>query len=129
MSSSHRALRFVTRAAPVFVAGMVLAVALLHPTSPFCPCEVPSAALAAPATAAAAAGGRAIETVVLRVEGMNCGGCAKALHRALAKADGVVQAEVTFEPPRATISYDAHRVRLRHIVYLIEEAGFVPFEV
>ena len=139
-STLRAAAGLVFRALPAFLAGLVFAVAILHPSTPSCPCDVPAAARAAPpaapeerAAALPAQANRphdpAIETAVLRIRGMNCGGCARALERALGKVDGVIEVRVTFEPARATISYDLHRVRMRRIVHVIEEAGFEAFEV
>lgn len=43
-------------------------------------------------------------THVLRIGGMTCGGCVGGVQCALAAVDGVATADVTLDPPRATVT-------------------------
>ena len=47
-----------------------------------------------------------MQTVVLNVEGMNCGGCVKSVTGILQGVDGVASAEVSLENKNATVSFD-----------------------
>lgn len=58
----------------------------------------------------------------LRIEGMSCGHCIKAVHGALDDLDGVDVHDV--EIGSATISYDPDAVPHHRIVAAIEEEGY-----
>lgn len=50
------------------------------------------------------------EQVVLEVEGMTCALCNITVRKALSNLDGVQDAQVTFEPPEAVVTYDPAKV-------------------
>jgi copper chaperone CopZ len=62
--------------------------------------------------------------VQIPVVGMTCGGCAKSIHNALLKVDGIYSAEITFESGRAVVAYDKKKVAVDAIVKAIEQAGY-----
>jgi copper chaperone len=62
--------------------------------------------------------------VFIPVNGMTCGGCAKSIHNALLKIDGVYSAEITFESGKAVIAYDKAKVQIEALVKAIEQAGY-----
>lgn len=88
-----------------------------------------AALLAGPARAEPDRIPEAPATVELRIDGMRCGGCAAEVQKVLSRLDGVLRAVVTWDPPRARVTYDLHRTRVRHIVRAIERAGFVAYEL
>ena len=62
--------------------------------------------------------------VFIPVNGMTCGGCAKSIHNALLKIDGVYSAEITYESGKAVIAYDKAKVQVDALVKVIEQAGY-----
>jgi copper chaperone len=65
-----------------------------------------------------------METVVIAVHGMTCGGCANSVGRVLRELDGVHSVEVSLEPAQATVGYDPARVGIERLRSAIEDAGF-----
>ena len=65
-----------------------------------------------------------METMVLKVSGMSCGGCVKSVTGVLEALPGVGKAEVSLEKAEATVSYDAARVDREQMVQAIDDAGF-----
>jgi copper chaperone len=65
-----------------------------------------------------------MDTLVLKVTGMSCGGCVGSVTRVLQELPGVVKAEVSLEKGEAAISYDSGRVARQQMVQAIEDAGF-----
>ncbi len=62
--------------------------------------------------------------VHIPVNGMTCGSCAKSIHNALLKVDGVYSADITFESGKAVIAYDKTKVQIEALVKAIEQAGY-----
>lgn len=94
-----------------------------------------AAAVAAPAELSLALGpyGDAVERpielnqsrlVTFRIEGMSCGRCATSVSTALNRAEGVVQADVTFDERIARVEYDPARTGRERLMDLIRELGF-----
>lgn len=50
------------------------------------------------------------EQVVLEIEGMTCASCNITVRKALTNLEGVQDAQVTFEPPEAVVTYDPANV-------------------
>ena len=65
-----------------------------------------------------------METLVLKVAGMSCGGCVKSVTGVLTALPGVIKAEVTLQPPEARIEFDAARVDRAAMARAIDDAGF-----
>ena len=65
-----------------------------------------------------------IETQVINIDGMTCGGCVKSVDSALTQLDGVQSVEVDLEGNKASVAYDSSAVAVDAIVEAIEEAGF-----
>lgn len=63
-------------------------------------------------------------TVVFDVVGMTCGGCVLGVRAALARLDGVRSSIVTYEPPRAVVTFDAQRVNVAGIAAAIRKLGY-----
>ncbi len=61
---------------------------------------------------------------VLKIEGMTCAACAKAVERASKKLDGVIEADVNFATENLNISFDDSKVTIEQIQEKIEKAGY-----
>lgn len=79
-----------------------------------------SSALAQPSAVAmttrALAPAARIDTVVLHVEGMTCGGCTIATKRVLERLDGVSKADVSYEQKRAVVTYDPAKITIAQMI-------------
>jgi copper chaperone len=65
-----------------------------------------------------------METTILKVDGMSCGGCVKSVTGVLTALDGVAKAEVSLEQKQAVVEFDAARVTRDQLKAVIEDAGF-----
>lgn len=65
-----------------------------------------------------------METMVLKVTGMSCGGCVASVTKVLQELPGVAKAEVSLEQAEATVSYDPAQVGRQQMVQAIDDAGF-----
>ena len=65
-----------------------------------------------------------METTVLKVTGMTCGGCVRSVSNVLQALPGVASAEVSLENSEATVTFDpavSNKAALRKAV---EDAGY-----
>jgi mercuric ion transport protein len=62
--------------------------------------------------------------VILKIDGMDCRGCAGGLEATLARLDGVNKAGVEFERSRAVIVYDSTKINPERLVAAVDETGF-----
>ncbi|WML37346.1 heavy metal translocating P-type ATPase [Clostridium sp. OS1-26] len=60
----------------------------------------------------------------LKIEGMTCAACAKAVERASKKLDGVYEANVNFATEKLNVSFDTSKVSVADIRKAIEKAGY-----
>ncbi|QED28120.1 hypothetical protein FRD01_12940 [Microvenator marinus] len=67
---------------------------------------------------------RPTEQVTLDVSGMTCAGCTHTVASALDNLDGVEKATVSFEPPRAHVTYDPDKVTPRQLTAATENVGY-----
>ena len=65
-----------------------------------------------------------METTIIKVGGMSCGGCVKSVTGVLAALDGVAKAEVSLEQKQAVIEFDAAKVTREQLKAAVEDAGF-----
>jgi copper chaperone len=68
--------------------------------------------------------GTNMETTIIKVEGMSCGGCVKSVTNVLTALPGVAKAEVSLEDKQARIEYEAGRVSIDDMKRVIVDAGF-----
>ncbi|SEF38549.1 Cu+-exporting ATPase [Caloramator fervidus] len=61
---------------------------------------------------------------VLKVSGMTCAACAKAIERSLKKLDGVLKAQVNFAAEKLYIEYDASKISLSKIKETVKKLGY-----
>ncbi len=64
----------------------------------------------------------------LKIEGMTCAACAKAVERASKKLDGVIEANVNLATEKLSISFESSKVKLPDIKKAIEKAGYKALE-
>ncbi|GCD11907.1 heavy metal translocating P-type ATPase [Clostridium tagluense] len=82
-------------------------------------------------TAVEKAGYKAIGDAVnktMKIEGMTCASCAKAVERATRKLDGVTEANVNYATEKLSINYEPSKVKVIDIKKAIEKAGYNAIE-
>jgi copper chaperone len=65
-----------------------------------------------------------METTIVKVSGMKCGGCVASVTSVLQGLPGVVRADVSLERGEARVDYDPGRVGLEAMKAAIFDAGF-----
>ncbi|ACB84681.1 copper chaperone CopZ [Natranaerobius thermophilus] len=69
-------------------------------------------------------GGNNLENITLKVEGMACEHCKKAIEKELNNLDGVDKAEVELSKGQVDVSFNPDRVTKEDLVNAITEAGY-----
>lgn len=64
----------------------------------------------------------------MKIDGMTCAACAKAVERVVKKLDGVESISVNIATDKANIDYNPSKVKLSQIKAAIEKAGYNPIE-
>ncbi len=64
------------------------------------------------------------EEVVINIEGMTCSACANGVAASLRRVEGVIEAEVSIDPPEARIRFDASETSAEALVEAIEDLGY-----
>jgi copper chaperone len=67
---------------------------------------------------------RRMETVELKVEGMDCDGCVKSVTRMLSGVAGVQKVDVSLAEGRATVTYDPAKSQVADMKRAVERAGY-----
>ena len=67
---------------------------------------------------------RRMETVELKVEGMDCDGCVKSVTRMLSGVAGVQKVDVSLAEGRATVTYDPAKAKIPDMKRAVERAGY-----
>jgi copper chaperone len=65
-----------------------------------------------------------MQALILKVEGMSCGGCAKSVERALRALEGVTEVQVSLAEKNVVIDYDPQKQSAQTITQVIENSGF-----
>lgn len=65
-----------------------------------------------------------METTILKVKGMSCGGCVKGVTGVLSALPGVSRADVSLEKGEAVVDYDSNQVTREQLASAVEDAGF-----
>ena len=65
-----------------------------------------------------------METVELKVEGMDCEGCVKSVTRMLSGVAGVAKVDVSLAEARARVTYDPARSGPADFKRAVERAGY-----
>ncbi|MGH8757939.1 MAG: heavy-metal-associated domain-containing protein [Burkholderiales bacterium] len=65
-----------------------------------------------------------METTVLKVNGMTCGGCVRSVKNVLESIQGVNSAEVSLETAQATVTYDPAKADVNRMREAVTDAGY-----
>ena len=65
-----------------------------------------------------------METVELKVEGMDCEGCVKSVSRMLSGVPGVQKVDVSLAQANAKVTYDPARTSVPDMKKAVERAGY-----
>lgn len=65
-----------------------------------------------------------MQTELLQVTGMTCGGCTSNVANALKKIDGVVDAHVSLAAGEATVKFDERMTSPEHLRLAVQRAGY-----
>ena len=65
-----------------------------------------------------------METTVLKVNGMTCGGCVRSVKNVLESIQGVNSAEVSLEKAQATVTYDPAKADVNAMREAVTDAGY-----
>ncbi len=65
-----------------------------------------------------------METIVLEVDGMTCGGCVRSVTNVLKALPGVSAAEVSLEKSQAKVTFDPALANAGALRAAVEEAGY-----
>ena len=68
------------------------------------------------------------KTLELKIGGMTCAACAKAVERVTKKLDGVENSSVNIATEKANIEYDSSKIKISQIKSAIEKAGYSIIE-
>ncbi len=68
------------------------------------------------------------ETITLDIEGMTCTGCEATVENAAIGADGVLEADVSYDTGNATIKFDKTETTRKAIIAAINKTGFTVRE-
>ena len=63
---------------------------------------------------------------LIRIEGMHCHRCERAIQRAMLAHNGVHEVEVDFASGQASVLYDSRAVGVPQLMVAVEEAGYRP---
>jgi P-type Cu+ transporter len=64
----------------------------------------------------------------MKVEGMTCAACAKAIEKAVGKLHGIMEANVNFATEKLNVDYDPSKLRISDIKKAVEKAGYKALE-
>ncbi len=65
-----------------------------------------------------------MKTATLKIEGMNCNGCANTIKALVERQSGVQMATVSFDAGQARILYDPQAVDEDRLVAVVQQPGF-----
>ena len=68
--------------------------------------------------------GANLDVVVLKVDGMTCGHCKKAVEKALLKLNGIVSAEVDLDDKSVTVNFVGDATNVEKMEAAIVDAGY-----
>ena len=64
------------------------------------------------------------QLVVIRIEGMHCHKCERAIQQALAAYEGVHEVEVDFASGQASVLLDRDRISVKQLMEAVESVGY-----
>lgn len=69
-----------------------------------------------------------MKKIVLKIQGMHCASCTKAIEKSLLKEKGISFVDVSFALEKAIIEYDPEKINIDEIKKIIEETGYKTLE-
>jgi copper chaperone len=67
-----------------------------------------------------------METTVIKISGMTCGGCVASVTGVLQAQPGVSKVRVSLDKEEAVLEYDPAKVNVAQLRQLIADAGYEP---
>ena len=64
--------------------------------------------------------------MTISVKGMSCGGCEKAIERALMACDGVLEVKASYQAAQVQIRFDPKRIGEARLRQAITDVGYEP---
>lgn len=64
------------------------------------------------------------KTLILKITGMTCAGCANHVSKALKNVNGVIEQSVEYPGDVAIVKYDAAKTKPEELIKAIEKAGY-----
>jgi len=65
-----------------------------------------------------------VRVETLKIQGMTCAACVRAVERAVGKVEGVAQVAVNFATEKAQVTFEADAVRISDIKQAVKDAGY-----
>jgi copper chaperone CopZ len=65
-----------------------------------------------------------METIVIKIAGMSCGGCVNSVRNVLTAINGVTKIDVSLPDAQATVEYDLARTTPSNLKAAIRDAGY-----
>lgn len=65
-----------------------------------------------------------METSILKIDGMHCGGCVGSVEKALRQVQGLQSVSVSLEAGEATVTYDPARASMADFTQAVSSAGY-----
>ena len=65
-----------------------------------------------------------MKSIVVKIQGMHCGGCAQSVKRLLERESGVKSADVAFETGEARVLFDPAQLDEQRVIAVVEQAGY-----
>lgn len=65
-----------------------------------------------------------MQTTILRIQGMTCGGCANSVKTVLERLSGVGQVDVSLDNAEAVVQHDPSLASVNQLKAAISDAGF-----
>jgi len=65
-----------------------------------------------------------MQTAILNISGMTCGGCVRSVTKVINALDGVEKSDVSLEEKRAVVDFDPGKLGVEQLKRAIEEAGY-----
>lgn len=65
-----------------------------------------------------------METLILKIDGMHCGGCVGSVEKALRHVQGLQSVSVSLEAGEAVVTYDPARAGIADFTQAVSNAGY-----
>lgn len=65
-----------------------------------------------------------METSILKIDGMHCGGCVSSVEKALRQVQGMQSVSISLEAGEAAVTYDPARAGIADFTQAVSSAGY-----